>query len=80
MKKSHYTTLTRKKILSEHTFNFDKIQVKARGGSGVKKKSFACVKFQSVMELLLFTESQNLQLRQKCGASKFGGIIQSHTK
>ena len=32
------------------------------------------------MELLLFTESQNLRLWGKYGASKFEGITQSHTK
>ena len=32
------------------------------------------------MELLLFTELQNLRLWRKYGASKFGGINESHTK
>ena len=39
-----------------------RILVKARGGSGVKKTSLAYIKVQPVMELLLFTESQNLRL------------------
>ena len=51
-----------------------------RGGSGVKKTSLAYIKVQPVMELLLFTELQNLRLWRKYGASKFGGITQSHTK
>ena len=50
------------------------ILFKARGGSGVKKTSLAHIKVQPAMELLLFTESQNLRLRRKYGASEFGGI------
>ena len=55
--------------------------LKARGGVwGVKKTSLAYIKDQPVMELLLFTELKNLRLWRKYGASKFGGITQSHTK
>ena len=56
------------------------VKFKARGGSRVKKTSLAYIKVQPVMELLLFTESQNLRLWRKYGASKFRGITQSHTK
>ena len=38
------------------------ISFKARGGSGVKKTNLAYIKVQLVIELLLFTESQNLCL------------------
>ena len=48
--------------------------------SGVKKISLPYIKVQPVMELQLFTESQNLRLWGKYGASKFGGITRSHTK
>ena len=54
--------------------------LRREGGSGVKKTSLAYIKVQPVMELLLFTELQNLRLWPKYGASKFGGITQSHTK
>ena len=40
----------------------------------------ANIKVQPVIELLLFTKTQNLHLGQKYGASKFRGITQSHTK
>ena len=36
--------------------------LRREGGSGVKKTSLAYIKVQPVMELLLFTESQNLRL------------------
>ena len=55
------------------------VSFKARGASRVKK-SLNYIKVQPVMELLLFMESQNLRLWRKYGASKFGGITQSHTK
>ena len=55
-------------------------RLRREGGSGVKKTSLAYIKVQPVMELLLFTELQNLRLWRKYGASKFGGITQSHTK
>ena len=63
--------------------NLAKILVKimARGGGfEVKKTSLAHIKVKPVMELLLFTELQNLRLWRKYGTSKFGGITQSHTK
>ena len=36
--------------------------IKARGGMRGQKTSLAYIKVQPVMELLLFTESQNLRL------------------
>ena len=51
-----------------------------RGWSGGKKLSFACIKVQDVMDLLLFTELLNLCLWRNYGALKFRGIAQSYTK
>ena len=50
------------------------------GRSGVKKTSLAYIKVQPVIELLLFTELQNLRFWRKYGLSKFGGVAHSHTK
>ena len=49
--------------------------LRREGGSGVKKTSLAYIKVQPVMELLLFTELQNLRLWRKYGASKFGVLL-----
>ena len=54
--------------------------LKQEGESGVKKSSLAYIKVQPVIELLLFTESQNLRLWRKYGLSNFGGVAHSHTK
>ena len=40
----------------------DNREVKARGGVWGKKTSLAYIKVQPAIELLLFTESQNLRL------------------
>ena len=58
-------------LLTEGWYKF--LKIKERGGPFY-------IKVQSVMELLLFTESQNLSLLRKYGASKFGGITRYHTK
>ena len=50
------------------------------GGPGKKKTSLAYIKVQPVMESLFFTALKNLRLCLKYNASKFGGIVQSHTK
>ena len=56
------------------------ISFKARGGVRGQKTNLAYIKVQLVIELLLFTELQNLCLWQKYGLSKFGGVAHSHTK
>ena len=57
------------------------LMFKVRGrGLGVKKTSLAYIKVQLVIELLLFTESQNLRLWRKYGLSKFEGVANPHTK
>ena len=50
------------------------MSVKARGGSGVKKTSLAYIKVQPVMELLLFTESQNLYYDENI-AHQISGVL-----
>ena len=56
------------------------IALRREGGPGSKKTSLAYIKVQPVIELLLFTELQNLRLWRKYGLSNFGGVAHSHTK
>ena len=49
--------------------------LRQEGVRGQKNTSLAYIKVQPVMELKLFTESQNLHLWQKYGASLFGVML-----
>ena len=62
LKLKDYITLQNCILIHDHTRNLLPDSFKARGGSGVKKTSLAYIKVQPVMELLLFTELQNLRL------------------
>ena len=47
----------------------------ARGGSGVKKTSLAYIKVQLVIELLLFTELQNIFVYDENMACQSSGVL-----
>ena len=51
-----------KQILDQGSIVIIYAYLRREGGSGVKKTSLAYIKVQPVIELLLFTESQNLCL------------------